>query len=140
MARRLTASASGQKMLDGIADKAAATAGKAIPEWEKTPDAVAARRERLLAIFLEPFALGSRGFVHEAYLLSQPYGFRPEDIPYDRKIHVWHGTADMNSPIRMVRWMCERLPNCELHELEGETHFTIMRHLEEIVLRMVENH
>lgn len=138
MARRLAASRSGQKMLDDLAVKAASTAGKVIPESEKTPEAVAARRERLLAIFLEPFAQGSRGFVHEAYLLSQPYGFRPENISYDRKIHVWHGTADKNSPIRMVRWMSERLPNCELHEFEGETHFTIMKHLEDIIPKMVE--
>ncbi|KAL1861539.1 hypothetical protein Daus18300_008802 [Diaporthe australafricana] len=139
VARRLAASKSGQKMLDDIAVKAAATAGKVIPESEKTTEAVAARRERLLAIFLEPFAQGSRGFVHEAYLLSQPYGFRPEDVSYDGKIHVWHGTADKNSPIRMVRWMSERLPNCELHEFEGETHFTIMKHLEDIIPKLAED-
>lgn len=140
LARRLAASKYGQNALDGIAVKAAATAGKEIPEAEKTPGAVTARRERLLAVFLEPFAQGSRGFVHEAFLLSQPYGFRLEDISYDRKIHVWHGTADANSPIRMVRWMSERLPKCELHEFEGETHFTVMKHLEDIIPRMIEDH
>lgn len=138
VAKRMADTKSGRRMLDDIAVKAAATAGKEIPESEKTPEAVAARRERLMAVFLEPFAQGSRGFIHEAFLLTHPYGFRLEDVRYDRTIHVWHGTADKNSPIRMVRWMAERLPDCALHELEGETHFTIMGHLEDIVSTLVE--
>lgn len=139
VAQRLAASKTGQKMLDDLTVKAARTAGRTDSESEETAEAVAARRERLLAIFLEPFAQGSRGFVQEAYLLSHPYGFCLEKICYDGKIHVWHGTADKNSPIRMVRWMSERLPNCELHELEGETHFTIMKHLEDIIPKMIED-
>lgn len=51
---------------------------------------------------------------------------------------MWHGTKDANSPIRMVRYRKERLPDCELHELEGETHFTIMKHLEDVVVTLAE--
>ncbi|POS71021.1 hypothetical protein DHEL01_v210585 [Diaporthe helianthi] len=51
-------------MLDSIAVKAAATEPKEIPESNKTPRPVVARRERLLAVCVEPFSKGSRGFVH----------------------------------------------------------------------------
>lgn len=124
-----------KKMLDGIAAKAAATAGKGIPESENGPEAVAARRERLVRILLEPYAQGSRGFVQEAYILTHPYGFHLKDV--QNKVQIWHGTKDANSPIRMVQYMKERLPDCELNELEGETHFTIQKHLEDVVVKLV---
>ncbi|RYP72110.1 hypothetical protein DL771_004441 [Monosporascus sp. 5C6A] len=98
MSRRFVASETGKKLIDGIAVKAAATAGKEIPESEKHPEAVAARRERLLRIF--------------------PLRRAHEDL--------------------MVRYMKERLPHCELYELEGETHFTIMKYLEDVVVKLVE--
>ncbi|RYP76037.1 hypothetical protein DL769_003694 [Monosporascus sp. CRB-8-3] len=138
MSKRFMASDTGKKLIDGIAVKGAATASKEIPEAEKHPEAVAALREQLLRIFLEPFAQGSRGFVQEAYILTHPYGFHLEDVQFERKVKIWHGTKDTNSPIRMVRYMKERLPHCELYELEGETHFTIRKYLEEVVVKLVE--
>lgn len=137
VAQRLAASKSGEKFLDDLALKAAKTAGKVVPESEMTVEATAARRERLKAVFLEPFSQGSQGFVHEAYLLCHSYGFSLEKIRYQGRIHIWHGTADNNSPIRMIRWMSERLPDCELHEYEGESHFTIIKHLEDIIPQMI---
>lgn len=126
----------GKKLLDNIAIKAAATAGRHIPESEMLPEAVAARRARLSRILLEPFAQGSRGIVREAFILTHPYGFRLEDV--QRKVLIWHGTKDTNSPISMIRYMRDRLPQGELYELEGETHFTIMKHLEDVILKLVE--
>lgn len=137
IAERLAASNAGKRFLDALATKAASTAGKEIPESEKNPEAVKARRERLLRVLLEQFAQGSKGFVQDAYLLTHPYGFRLEDVRFER-VQIWHGTRDWNSPIRMVRYMKERLPHCDLHELEGETHFTVMKHLEEIVRKLIE--
>lgn len=121
-------------MLDDIAFKATAPVGKVMPE-SKTPRAVTAERERLLAVFFKPFAQRSRGFVHEAYLLSQPSDFRPKENSFDRKIRVWLRTAYKNSLIWMVRWMSERLPDCEWHEFEGETHFTLLKHLKGTIPR-----
>ncbi|RYP08066.1 hypothetical protein DL765_008922 [Monosporascus sp. GIB2] len=103
MPKRFTASETGKKLIDGIAAKAAATADKDIRESEKQPEAVAARRERLLRISLEPFAQDSRGFVQEAYILTHLYGFRLEDVQFERKVKIWHGTKEANSQIRMTR-------------------------------------
>lgn len=136
LARRFASTATGKRLMDAVVSKAIQTAGKEIPEEETTPrQAVAERRERALRIFLEPFAQGAKGFVREAFLLTHPYGFCLEDIK--QKVHIWHGTKDANSPIRMVRWMAERLPHCEMRELEGETHFTIIKYLEEVVTTLV---
>jgi pimeloyl-ACP methyl ester carboxylesterase len=136
LSKRFAASKTGKTLLDTMTVKAAAAAGKEISD--KDPQEVAARRERLVRILLEPFAQGSRGFVQEAYILTHPYGFRIKDVK--AKVQIWHGTKDVNSPIRMVRYLKDRLPNCELHELEGETHFTIQKYLEEIVTEIVKGH
>ncbi|KAI9929487.1 hypothetical protein ASPWEDRAFT_41303 [Aspergillus wentii DTO 134E9] len=89
------------------------------------------RRDQILQILFEGFAQGSRATVQEAGLLTQDWGFKLEDVSYN-KIQMWHGTKDENSPIRMMRYMAERLPHCELHESD-EDHYTIAQHLEDIL-------
>lgn len=77
-----------------------------------------------------------RVLLYEVQLLTQDWGFRFEDVAYD-KIQLWHGTQDKNAPVQMVRYMVERLPHSVLREFEGENHFTLFRHLEEIVSDLV---
>ncbi|KAE9402671.1 alpha/beta-hydrolase [Gymnopus androsaceus JB14] len=81
------------------------------------------QRTRLLRILFEPFAQGAEGCVHEAQLLTQNWGIRYED--------------DTNAPVEMIRYMAERIPHCVLREYEDDTHFTIIRHLEEIISGVV---
>ena len=94
------------------------------------------KRERLLRMAFEGFAQGAEGFVHEAQLLTQDWGFRFEDVVYDR-IRLWHGTHDTNAPVRMIRYMVERLPHSDLDEFEGENHWTLARHLDKILSDLV---
>lgn len=94
------------------------------------------RRKRFLRLILEGFAQGSSAFIEEAKLLTQDWGFRFEDVGYDR-IQLWHGTEDKNAPIRMVRYMVERLPHGVLHEFKGESHWTLFRQLENILSNLV---
>ncbi|KAL4999942.1 Alpha/Beta hydrolase protein [Aspergillus recurvatus] len=82
------------------------------------------RRQMALAMVFEAFAQGGAATVQEAVLLSHDWGFRFEDIVYN-KIHLWHGQKDAQSPIEMIRYMAKRLPHCVLREFEGETHFTV---------------
>ncbi|KMU79947.1 hypothetical protein CISG_08229 [Coccidioides immitis RMSCC 3703] len=93
-------------------------------------------RERVLQLGFEAFAQGAGGFVQETRLLTHDWGFRFEDIRYD-KIQIWHGAKDVNSPVRMTRYMAERLPHCVLREFEGDDHYTMVRHLEQIVSEFV---
>ena len=94
------------------------------------------QRKRLLRNVFEGFAQGAEGMVHEAQLLTQDWGFRFEDVAYNR-IQLWHGTQDKNAPVRMIRYMVERLPNSVLREFEGESHWTLSHHLEEILSDLV---
>ena len=93
------------------------------------------RCDRLLPLLFEPFAQGAAASVQEAQLLTQSWGFRFNDVKYDR-IQMWHGTHDVNAPISMIRWMAARLPHCELRELD-HTHFTLVDELEEILAQLV---
>ncbi|EPQ57500.1 alpha/beta-hydrolase [Gloeophyllum trabeum ATCC 11539] len=103
---------------------------------DDSDEAVDDVRLRTLRMLFEAFAQGSAAFVHEARLLTEDWGFRFEDVQYDR-VQLWHGTKDVNAPIRHTRYMAERLPHGVLHEYEGETHFTILHHLEEIMSELL---
>jgi pimeloyl-ACP methyl ester carboxylesterase len=104
-----------------------------IDKDEVTPEE---HRERVINLGFESYKQGSQGVVHEAQILSQDWGFKLEDVKYDG-IRIWHGTKDTNSPIGMVRYMAERLPNCTLKEYEGESHYTMSNHLEEIFVELL---
>jgi pimeloyl-ACP methyl ester carboxylesterase len=94
------------------------------------------RREQVLAMAFEAFAQGSVATVQEASLLSHDWGFRLEDVAYD-KVQIWHGGKDANVPIEMIRNMAERLPHADLRVYEGETHYTLSRHIDEIFSELV---
>ncbi|KAH8690187.1 hydrolase [Talaromyces proteolyticus] len=95
------------------------------------PASIKERREELLQILFEGFSQGSAAFVEEARLLTNEWGFRFEDVSYD-KIQIWHGTRDANSPVTMMRYMAGRLPHCVLREYDDD-HYTLVRHLNEIL-------
>ncbi|RVX69289.1 hypothetical protein B0A52_06882 [Exophiala mesophila] len=89
------------------------------------------RREDLVRLIIgEPFLQGAEAAVHEARLLSSDdWGFRFEDVQYD-PIWIWHGALDTSAPIGMIRYLAERLPHTKLRVFEGDTHYTMFKHLE----------
>ncbi|KAL2840425.1 Alpha/Beta hydrolase protein [Aspergillus pseudoustus] len=105
---------------------------------EKGEQVFSTRRilEASIATEFGAFAQGSAATVQEARLLSQDWGFRLEDVGYDR-IQIWHGEKDTNVPIEMVRSMAARLPHADLREYEGESHFTLSEHIDEILDELV---
>lgn len=88
---------------------------------------------------LEEFRQGSVPAVHEAQLLTSNWGINFEDVTYN-KVKIWHGSQDRNAPVEMMRYMAERLPHCELHEFEDDTHFTLHRHMDQILTELVPVH
>ncbi|KAL5046697.1 hypothetical protein BDW71DRAFT_63443 [Aspergillus fruticulosus] len=94
------------------------------------------RRKMAMAMVFEAFAQGGAATVQEAVLLSHDWGFRFEDITFN-KIQFWHGQKDAQSPIEMIHYMAERLPHCVLREFEGETHFTVAGHIDDILSELV---
>lgn len=93
-------------------------------------------RERLLKAIFEPFRQGSKGVVQEAALVSQPWGFKLEEIMYPVKI--WHGKKDINAPIEWMQAMSKRITNAEMHEFEEETHGGVIKHLDTIFTELLE--
>ena len=43
-------------------------------------------------------------------------------------VTVWHGREDSIAPWRHAEWLADRLPNAELHLLEGEGHISLVSH------------
>lgn len=100
----------------------------------------AQRREDLLRMLIdEPFAQNAEAAVHEARLLSSPdWGFRLEDVEY-HVVRIWHGADDNNAPVVMIRYLAERLPHCVLQEFEGDTHYTMFKHLEGALSELIQD-
>ena len=72
------------------------------------------------AALQDSFRQGLDGMIQEATLLARPWGFRIEDV--GTRVELWHGTADVNVPIRLARLVAGKLPDAQLHVLEGVGH------------------
>jgi pimeloyl-ACP methyl ester carboxylesterase len=109
------------------------------PPIQESKKPHAERIQDLVNIFLdEPFRQGACGTVHEARLLSSlDWGFKLEDVSFG-KVLIWHGVKDTNATIEMIRYMAERVPGSELMEFEGETHYTMWKHVEAALKRLVD--
>ena len=126
----------GKKYFDNLIARAAETAdGKQVLRRasEQTPaEAADVTRERLLRVRV---SWDTTDLAREVYLLANPWGFRLEDFHYPG-VQIWHGTEDVKvSPIQVVRCMAKRLPQCDLYEVEGKNHFTIIEWWEDIVTK-----
>lgn len=87
------------------------------PKDDLTDTTTEDRRQRLYDVLFEGFAQGSRPTIQEALLLAGSWDMKFEDI--EVSIKIWHGKSDARAPIEMIRYMAEKLPNCELHEFDG---------------------
>lgn len=86
----------------------------------------------------EPFRQGAGGTVYEAKLLSSlDWGFKLEDVNFE-KVLIWHGVKDTNAPIEMIRYMAEKVQGSELVEFEEDTHYTMWKHVEAALKRLVD--
>ncbi|KAH7193796.1 Alpha/Beta hydrolase protein [Fusarium flagelliforme] len=109
------------------------------PPTEESKKPHAERIQDLVNIFLdETFRQGAGGAVHEVRLLSSlDWGFKLEDVTFG-KVLMWHGVEDTNATIEMIRYMEEKVPGSELMEFEGETHYTMWKHVEAALKRLVD--
>lgn len=110
------------------------------PEEIFVKKTTAERRDELLHLVIgEPFVQGCEAAVHEARLLSSDdWGFRFEDVHYN-PIRIWHGAEDKNAPIVMIRYLADRLPHAKLRVFDGDTHYTMFKHLEGALSELVLN-
>ena len=91
------------------------------------------------AVLREAFRQGGEGYVHDALLLTRPWGFRLEDVgrgvASGGKVRFWYGGEDRHAPPAMGRFMADRVPRSVYREYGGETHNTLADAHEEAILR-----
>jgi len=82
-------------------------------------------------------ALGgrARGVVTEMRTTQQPWGYDAATIR--APTHFFHGTKDRTSPPDAARYWPETLPACTEHWYEGEAHFLIEDHYEEMLVAVL---
>jgi pimeloyl-ACP methyl ester carboxylesterase len=88
-------------------------------------------RELCIESDVEAFRPGMKGMSWDVRLITQPWGFQLEDIR--APVHIWHGTADNQTSMRMAQYMAERIPNSRLIVYPDEGHMLLFPHWEEII-------
>ncbi|KAJ5736762.1 uncharacterized protein N7483_001887 [Penicillium malachiteum] len=76
----------------------------------------------------EAFKQGADAMMEDGRIVTSDWGFEPKDIPA-KNTRLWYGTADVNVPVTMGRYLEEQIPHATLKEYEGDTHFMIMGHV-----------
>jgi pimeloyl-ACP methyl ester carboxylesterase len=88
-------------------------------------------REMLRASYAESARQGVRGFAWEVRIVSQPWGFRLEDIVMT--VDLWHGDQDASTPLAIAQLMADALPNRRTHFLTGEGHLLLFSRWSELL-------
>jgi pimeloyl-ACP methyl ester carboxylesterase len=90
--------------------------------------------DMLIASMVESFRAGSDGSAWELRLMTLSWGFRLQDIAVP--VALWHGDADINSPIATAAYLSDTIPDASLTVLPGEGHFLILNHWGEIIRQL----
>jgi pimeloyl-ACP methyl ester carboxylesterase len=100
---------------------------KADREAFARPDIQAINQQDLV----EAYRSGAQALYWEVLLLTQPWGFRLEEIR--TKIHLWHGEEDTTVPANLARYVARTLPDCEPGFYPDEGHTLIYHYWREIL-------
>ena len=74
----------------------------------------------------------ARGVMTDAEIYATPWGFPLEEVRVP--VAIWHGTKDRTFAHRLARTVAERLPNCELHLVDGAGHYSLpIRYIHDIL-------
>jgi pimeloyl-ACP methyl ester carboxylesterase len=61
--------------------------------------------------------VSAEGWFDDSVAFFRPWGFDVETISVP--VGIWHGRDDTAAPITHARWLADRIPACDLHELQG---------------------
>jgi pimeloyl-ACP methyl ester carboxylesterase len=102
------------------------------------PDAELLRRPDLRALFERDVKHASRttgrAQAQDFELFASDWGFDLAAITVP--VVLWQGDADRNVPPQHARVMREAMPSSTLHTFDGEGHFLVVDHLEEILVAL----
>ena len=106
-----------------------------IAPFEPAPDrAILARPEVRAALvddLRQALRQGPRAALDDLRLLSQPWGFRLEDIAVP--VELWHGEADAQVPVGVGRRVAQRLPDCRARFIPEAGHLWLFEHCAEVL-------
>ena len=85
----------------------------------------------LMRNYLEATRSGMRGFARDAIILSNPWGFRLQDIRIP--VFLWHGLDDANVSLAAARHVAQAIPDCRATFVSGEGHWLVWTHWEAIL-------
>jgi pimeloyl-ACP methyl ester carboxylesterase len=108
---------------------------RSVPEADREVMTSLRLRERMVAAAPEAFRQGVRGFIHEAHVTVQPWGFDPGTIKPPARI--WHGDKDTHVPVAMAQHLAVRMPGSSLTIYPGEGHLIVPRHWDEILAALL---
>lgn len=81
---------------------------------------------------IEAFHRVLRGAKLEIKLYARSWGFEPQQI--SKKVHLWHGELDINSPPAMGHYIADSLPVCSVNFYEDEGHISqLIHHMDDIL-------
>lgn len=103
---------------------------KAMPAPDRALLAEPEAQQALLASLAEGLRTPA-GLAQDAGLAARPWGFALEEIALP--VHIWHGVEDGNSPVAAARYLAQAIPGSRLRIWSGEGHFSMLRHLREMV-------
>lgn len=91
-------------------------------------------RDVLLRSMVEAYRQGSnsiRAMIQEMKLIKKGWDVDLSEIPYGL-VHVWHGTADKNVPVRNAYKNVEAISGVHLEIFENAGHLLVLRNLEKL--------
>ena len=76
------------------------------------------------------------GVMTDAEIYAKPWGFSLEEVHVP--VRLWHGKKDRTFSCALAEQVATRLPNCELHLVEGAGHYSLpIRHTHEILADLI---
>jgi pimeloyl-ACP methyl ester carboxylesterase len=91
-----------------------------VEEWPEADREALLSRDLAVPIsegMAECVRVAADGWLDDSVAFYRPWGFDIAMITVP--VAIWHGRDDTAAPITHGRWLAERIPGCELHELDG---------------------
>ena len=96
------------------------------------------RMQQLLGAFRESFYQGLDGYLKEAEIYGDFWGFYLNDIQVH--VDIWHGTADKNVCVDLAQRIANKIHHSKLNIVEGLGHFSLVgQHLPPILKNLADH-
>ncbi|GAA3097150.1 alpha/beta fold hydrolase [Streptosporangium carneum] len=102
-----------------------------LPESDRHVVADFGIRRMLARNFAEAVRHSAHGWVDDALAFSAPWGFDPGSITVPTLL--WHGDADVFSPVGHSHWLGQRIPGARLVIQRGAAHFGALHVMPDIM-------